>query len=504
MEAGGSGGGASSKRTAVDAGLSSGRFELWRCARRAAPRSPASSSEQAAPVVAAPVAAEASAGDASQECHMDGDAQQPVPTASQGAPCETKHKVFLVVGECGDGKSTLINALRDPENSGEASAGLNSRGVTKTITAYVGLPINGQPIDLLDTPGVGDTDVTPMKLLTLIEQELLTDEIGGADAIDGVIVTTPIPDGRVKLGAQLVQMLVEHGFLGEEKWRNIILVGTKVDRATAEEIDLFRTDEVDELGRPKGIASQFFSPAPGGKGTCVMTHKGDYSELREAILRLPSLKVKYGTPDAARMAEVFSEKLGIDKSLFQKELVEARQQLQIQLDAQFEEKEILKRDMEQLKEERARDLEVQEQRASVQSLELKQELKLELEAKLKEKDRLLEELRTSGPQERLQLESQMQMLESRFSELQEKAAQKQRSMEVQLDQKKEELRALIEQQRQQQESYQRARNYDFGAAKGASSSCLHLKRQCSWVGCQMHRLQGGHRTTLDLMVATVG
>ena len=53
----------------------------------------------------------------------------------------------------------------------EASAGLNSRGVTKTITAYMGLTINGQPIDLLDTPGVGDTDVTPMKLLTLIEQE---------------------------------------------------------------------------------------------------------------------------------------------------------------------------------------------------------------------------------------------------------------------------------------------------------------------------------------------
>ena len=44
---------------------------------------------------------------------------------------------------------------------------------------------------------------------------LMTDEINGSDAIDGVIVTTPVPDGRVKLGAQVVQLLVEHGFLGD-------------------------------------------------------------------------------------------------------------------------------------------------------------------------------------------------------------------------------------------------------------------------------------------------
>ena len=37
----------------------------------------------------------------------------------------------------------------------------------KAIEAYVGLPIAGQAIDLLDTPGIGDTDVTPMKVLTL-------------------------------------------------------------------------------------------------------------------------------------------------------------------------------------------------------------------------------------------------------------------------------------------------------------------------------------------------
>jgi hypothetical protein len=35
------------------------------------------------------------------------------------------------------------------------------------------LPIEGVQVDYLDTPGVGDMDVTPMKVLTLIEQEFL-------------------------------------------------------------------------------------------------------------------------------------------------------------------------------------------------------------------------------------------------------------------------------------------------------------------------------------------
>ncbi|OLQ03360.1 hypothetical protein AK812_SmicGene13710 [Symbiodinium microadriaticum] len=208
-----------------------------------------------------------------------------------------------------DNRSTLINALRDPTRSGRAEAGLHSRGITKEITAYVGTPISGIPVDYLDTPGVGDTDVTPMKVLTMIEQELMTDELGCSDSIDGVIVTTPIPDGRVKLGAQVVQLLVEHGFLGEEKWRNIILVGTKADRATPEELDLFRTDRRDAAGQ-----------VVGGHGTFVMTSRDNYGELRKAIAALPNMslgnrqgKVKYATPDPSLMAEKFSEKLGLSK-----------------------------------------------------------------------------------------------------------------------------------------------------------------------------------------------
>ena len=66
------------------------------------------------------------------------------------------------------GKSSLINALR-ADDEREAEAGRRTGGVTKSITEYRGKTINGQPLLLLDTPGVGDEDVTPTKLVALIE-----------------------------------------------------------------------------------------------------------------------------------------------------------------------------------------------------------------------------------------------------------------------------------------------------------------------------------------------
>jgi hypothetical protein len=55
------------------------------------------------------------------------------------------------------GKSSLINALR-ADDEREAEAGRRTGGVTKSITEYRGKTINGQPLLLLDTPGVGDED----------------------------------------------------------------------------------------------------------------------------------------------------------------------------------------------------------------------------------------------------------------------------------------------------------------------------------------------------------
>ena len=122
---------------------------------------------------------------------------------------------LLVIGECGDGKSTLINILRDPSQGGEAATGKRARGVTKRIETYDGFPINGRPIKLLDTPGVGDMDVTPVKLISLLEAQLSMLH----QPVHGVLMTSPISDSRIKLGAQVVKALVagRKGILGPGK-----------------------------------------------------------------------------------------------------------------------------------------------------------------------------------------------------------------------------------------------------------------------------------------------
>lgn len=56
----------------------------------------------------------------------------------------------------------------------------------------------------------------------------------------------------------------------------------------------------------------------------MTTAKDDYSELQRAIAALPDIKVRYSTPDTAEMAAVLSEKLGVSKEVFQKELEESR------------------------------------------------------------------------------------------------------------------------------------------------------------------------------------
>ena len=122
----------------------------------------------------------------------------------------------LVVGECGDGKSTLINHFLDPEReTRKPAAGRNPRGVTKEITEYICCPLKGADgkmteLTMLDSPGIGDQDVTAPKLLAMIENKL-GQENAEEKPLDGVLVTALVTDARVKLGAQVVQVLVDKG-----------------------------------------------------------------------------------------------------------------------------------------------------------------------------------------------------------------------------------------------------------------------------------------------------
>ncbi|EOD14886.1 hypothetical protein EMIHUDRAFT_197506 [Emiliania huxleyi CCMP1516] len=174
----------------------------------------------------------------------------------------------------------------DPTAAGLAAGSRQrwaARGVTKQVREYVGTPVGGREVLYLDTPGIGDIDVPLQKLFALFEQRL-----AGAE-VDGVLVTTPVSDARVKLGAQVVKFLVENGFVGgAEKWASVVLVGTKNDKADEEDRHCFRSQVVPEL----------FSAAQGATGSYALVGRDDYSQLIDRIARLPSGTLSYRRPSS--------------------------------------------------------------------------------------------------------------------------------------------------------------------------------------------------------------
>jgi len=208
-------------------------------------------------------------------------ASHAVPVVGNSKVETGKAKRLLVVGEVGDGKSTLINALRDEKKSTEASAGKAARGVTKQVTEYVGKPIGGQEVVLLDTPGIGDMDVPLQKLFVLFEEHL-------ADAqVDGVLVTTPVSDARMKLGAQVVKFLVEKGFVGgADKWKNIVC--SLVPRTTR------RTTTTGSASATRSCPS-YSPPHPARREPTHWCRRATTRTL-SCISRLPGTSIEYERP----------------------------------------------------------------------------------------------------------------------------------------------------------------------------------------------------------------
>lgn len=220
---------------------------------------------------------------------------------------------IIVVGECGDGKSTLINNLCGQQPGQAAAAtGKAARGVTKQITPYVTeRRIQGKRVMLMDTPGVGDKDVNPMTLVAMIEERFASNSFN----LQGVIVTSPVSDGRVKLGAQVVQALVDKGFVGgDAKWQNIVLTGTKKDRAEDDEEEFFRKDIRDEFFE--------YTDTP---GPVALTSRNDCEELWSALERVADGSVEYSKPDSIEIASVIAGKCGIEEELFREKIAEERQ-----------------------------------------------------------------------------------------------------------------------------------------------------------------------------------
>ncbi|CAE7039478.1 Zzef1 [Symbiodinium sp. CCMP2592] len=272
---------------------------------------------------------------------------------------------LLVVGECGDGKSTLIDALRDKSRSSQPLCGKSPHGVTKNVMVYP-CSVCGEPaFSLVDTPGVGDHGVTTADLVNQIEHALLHQDLSGG--IRGVLVTTPVPDGRIRLGAQVVRTIVDKGFLavnGHDKFANVILVGTKTDKADEEEKKNF----MHGLDGQPSVQEVFFQNCTIPNPLCVMVSREDYSPLFAAIRQLPALAIQYRQPPQEVLSQALAETLGT-----------GIQQMQDVVESQRVEMEKMRQEALQEKERQAQEAKISQERMRQLETQAAERRKLERE-----------------------------------------------------------------------------------------------------------------------------
>jgi hypothetical protein len=150
-----------------------------------------------------------------------------------------KPLIVLVVGECGDGKSSLIRHFYESTPKGTQlkimhhfnanlelpdppGVGASTSGVTKRATAYPVL-IGTRSVILIDSPGVGDSDIKPEQILAGLMKEL------ESDVLNAVLLCTAMPKKRLTMGQKFCTDLIDRAIDEECKWENFILVGTQKD-----------------------------------------------------------------------------------------------------------------------------------------------------------------------------------------------------------------------------------------------------------------------------------
>ena len=346
----------------------------------------------------------------------------------------------MIVGECGDGKSTLINGLRDRRISGEAKTGLLANGVTKDVEAYIGQLSRDQLAVYLDTPGFGDGSVSTVTLVSQLEKQL-------KEGVNGIIVTTPATACRFKLSMRIARLLIEIGFEDADKWDRVVLVGTKADLATSEEKALF------DISHDTGIAGQFFQ----GTAGCLtaLTTKSDTSKLRDLLLKVSSKRIHYVAPTIDQLSEALGAELGVTASSVVAELREKRHEaLQIigQMAAEKEQA----------------DTALRTARAQLVEAEKKRQLCLEFErAEFEtEKQRSIHEKEA--------LEKQLRETREKCNLVQQEAEQKVRRAEIELKSKEAELAANTEAEK----TMEVPRNFNFGEHVAVNiAECTHERKR---------------------------
>ncbi|XP_071794719.1 uncharacterized protein [Asterias amurensis] len=158
-----------------------------------------------------------------------------------------EHKVFMVVGVTGSGKSTLINAMVNNilevewhdkyrfkmVDVGEGNGSSQVHSQTQVLTSYTLTDENlNVPYDLtiVDTPGFGDTRgiQRDKEILDQIREFFLDAEFHGIDHIDAIGFVVKAPDVRLTQTQQYVFDSILSVF-GKDVADNIILLATFAD-----------------------------------------------------------------------------------------------------------------------------------------------------------------------------------------------------------------------------------------------------------------------------------
>jgi GTP-binding protein EngB required for normal cell division len=220
----------------------------------------------------------------------------------------SKPLIFVVVGETGDGKSSLIKEVCPPGRSVPV-VGMNPRGVTKTCQFYDAL-IGGRQCRLIDTPGVGDDTIKVARLKDLL-QKVIQD-----GTVNGIIMCCAIHKNRVTQGAHIMSMMMQLCTQGGiKKWENVIFVGTQKDRCSTAEIKNFRTNTLQLLN---DNITQVDPTQPGNvtKVACVNVAvtpnvRADLSELVAVIRSLDSTVIQHKPVDGVALGESTCRKLEV-------------------------------------------------------------------------------------------------------------------------------------------------------------------------------------------------
>ena len=296
---------------------------------------------------------------------------------------------LLVVGQCGDGKSTLIDGLRDKTKSEKPPSGKSPQGVTKEAMVYPCPDLDG---------------VAPVDLASKIEQVLQQESLSGG--IRGVLVTTPVDAGRIGLGAQVVQAIVDKGFLapaGGDKFAIVILVGTKMDRADKDDKDSF----LHGTGVAPSVRDAFFAKSSASNKLCVMVSHHDYSPLLQAVRKLPAVVVRYQKPTESVMSEALAETIGASVKDLEAELEANRRKVAEAKQKAEEEKRRRQREhQEQVERLKEAQMKLEEQRRREQEEHERHEREMERIRREQEEERRRERERAAERLKELERERQ--------------------------------------------------------------------------------------------------